>query len=421
MTAFIKKRFVRHLAFYTGFAFLNKGISFLLIPLFTRYLTPEDYGIYALFLTAVLVCEPLLSFCVHDAIGNVYFDQSRFTIREYVSTFLLFSACMFALQTSCLGLFVLFPLSAFKVPGFLLLAPLVSMSNIIIVLLAWMWQLTERPVPYGKFNFCFLLSQLLLQVYVTAFLKLGWRGVLFAQGTLAFVTILVGLVLLRKNDWIGLTFNKSCLRLGLKFGLGYIPNVLAVRLNDSTGKWFVARGFDLASTGIYSAGQKLGMIVGVYNSSFISAYRPWLFKKLTAGDAKERRKILLSVALAFASIISFACAGSLGMYLFSGFFLGESFKNAVVYVFWSTFAYALYGMYCVVSLFIYNTGKSWILSLLTVTTAGLNILFTWRFIKTSGMIGAAYAPVLAWAITLVLSIVVAAQLWKNKPPLGNVK
>jgi Na+-driven multidrug efflux pump len=78
-------------------------------------------------------------------------------------------------------------------------------------------------------------------------------------------------------------------------------------------------------------------------------------------------------------------------------------------------------MYCVVSLFIYNTGKSWILSLLTVTTAGLNVLFTWRFIKAFGMIGAAYAPVLAWAITLVVSIAVVVQLWKNRPPLGNIK
>jgi O-antigen/teichoic acid export membrane protein len=320
---------------------------------------------------------------------------------------------MFVLQVSLLGLLILFPPGIFKVPGFLLLAPLISMSYIIIALLSWMWQLTERPVPYGKFNFFYLLSQLLLQVYVTVFLKLGWRGVLFAQGTLAFVTILVGLVLLRRNNWIGLTFNKNCLSFGLKFGIGYIPNVLAVRLNDSVGKWFVAQRFDLSSTGIFSAGQKLGMIMGVYNSSFISTYRPWLFKKLTERAARDRGKIQLSVVLAFVSILIFACVGSMGMYLFSGFFLGENFKSALAYVFWSTFAYALSGMYGVISLFIYHTGKSWILSLITVSTAGLNILFTWHFIRTFGMIGAAYAPALAWAIMLVVSVVVVAQLGRG--------
>jgi len=71
-------------------------------------------------------------------------------------------------------------------------------------------------------------------------------------------------------------------------------------------------------------------------------------------------------------------------------------------------------MYNVVSLFIYQTGKSWILSLLTVTAVGLNALCTWYFIRVFGLIGAAYAPVLAWAVTLVLSIAVAIKLMKSR-------
>ena len=75
--------------------------------------------------------------------------------------------------------------------------------------------------------------------------------------------------------------------------------------------------------------------------------------------------------------------------------------------------YALNGMYNVVSLFIYQTGKSWLLSLLTMTAVGLNALFTWHFLGVYGLIGAAYAPVLAWAATLALAVVVVIKLMKK--------
>ncbi|MDR2527458.1 MAG: oligosaccharide flippase family protein [Synergistaceae bacterium] len=410
----IKRRFVKHLAFYTLFAFLNKGMSFLLTPLFTRYLSPEDYGIYALFLTAIMISDPFISFCVGDVIGNVYYKPSEYPIREYVSAFLFFCAGTFGLQILGLAGLILSPLGKFDVLPWLLLAPLAALSGIVTGVLYGMWQLKENPVSYGVFNFCYILTQLLLQVGATVVLRLGWRGVLAAQGLLALLTLPVALALLARNGWLGFCFNKKCLRFGLKFGLGFIPNVLAVRLNDSIGRLLISQTLNLAETGVYSVGQKLGAVMNVYNQAFFNTYRPWLLKKL-AGDARrERRKIVLSVALSFASTTAFAWAGSLCVYLFSEFILGKGFERSIVFVFWSASAYALNGMYNVVSLFIYQTGKSWILSLLTVTTVGLNALGAWRFLRVFGLIGAAYAPVLAWTATLALSIAVAAKLMKRR-------
>jgi O-antigen/teichoic acid export membrane protein len=404
-------RFFKHLAFYVGFAFLSKGLAFLLVPLFTRYLTPEEYGIYALFLMAVLIDEPLFSFCAFSAIGHVYYNP-RYDIGEYVSTFVVFCAGTFAAQMAVVGGGVFSP--AFGFPAWLLCVPVVALSNIMTGILNNMWQLREKPFSYGLFNFFYMLSQLLLQVGAAVFLRLGWRGVLGAQVSLALLTIPLAGALLRKNGWLKWRFSGECLRFGLKFGAGMMPNAFAVRFNDSTGKFFMSQMFTLAETGIYAAGQKLGAVANVYNSSFVNTYRPWLFKKLAGDAARERRKIVLSVPLACVSMLLFAWGGSLCVYMFGGFILGGNFSEALVYVFWSASAYALSGMYGIVSLFIYHTGKSWILSLLTGTAVGLNALFTWRFLQVFGLMGAAYAPVLAWAATLALSVWTAVRLWKNR-------
>jgi O-antigen/teichoic acid export membrane protein len=370
-------------------------------------LAPEDYGIYALFLTAALICEPLLTLCVSDAIAHVYYNP-RYDTGEYISTFFIFCAGMFAAQMVCLwgGTF----LPVFAIPLWLLCAPVVALSNISVGVLGIIWQLQEKPVPYGRLNFCYFLSQLLLQMGAVVFLRLGWRGVLGAQVLLALLMIPLALLFLRKNGWLAPRFNKDCLRFGLKFGMALMPNAFAVRFNDSVGKLLLSQMFSMTEMGVYAAGQKLGGIVNVYNQAMGNTYRPWLFRKLADGFVRNRRKIILSVPLAFASTLLFAWGGSFCMYLFSGFIFGRDYSGAIVYVFWSASAYALNGMYNVVSLFIYHTGKSWILSLLTVTTVGLNVLFTWRFIQLYGIIGAAYAPILAWVITLVLSIMVVRKL-----------
>jgi O-antigen/teichoic acid export membrane protein len=405
------RRFLKHLVFYVGFAFLSKGLSFLLVPLFTRYLTPEEYGIYALFLMAVMICDPLLSVCVSDAIGHVYYNP-RYDIGEYVSTFFVFCAVTFAVQMAVVGGGTFSPALGF--PGWMLWVPVVALSNIMTSVLNNMWQLGEKPFFYGLFNFFYMLSQLLLQVGATVFLRLGWRGVLGAQVLLALLVIPLAVVLLRKNGWLKFCFRREYLRFGLKFGVGMMPNAFATRFNDSTGKFFMSQMFTLAETGIYAAGQKLGAVVNVYNLAFGNTYRPWLFRKLAGDAAKDRRKIALSVPFACGSTLLFAWGSSLCMYMFSGFILGKSFSEALIYVFWSASAYALNGMYNVMSLFIYHTGKSWILSLLTGTAVGLNAFFTWYFLRTFGMIGAAYAPVLAWGAALILSAAAALKLWVGK-------
>jgi len=411
---FTKQRFFKNFAFYTFFAFLNRGMSFLLIPLFTRFLTPEDYGIYALFLTAVLISEPFITLCVHDAIGIVYYKQEQFNINAYVSTFMFFCAGTILFQMMLIGSVLLAKPFGVILPTVFLLAPLVAFSYTMLYVLGLMWQLQETPIPFGKFNLFYTSSRLSLQMIVVAVLSGGWQGILWVQSILAVITILLGFMFLRKNGWLSLCFKWECLRYGLKFGVAFIPNAVSTRLNESIGRLLVGQKFDLSQVGIYSAGHKMGGIMGVYNQAFLMAYRPWILKKLSGDVRQERLKIILSVGFAFASIVGFALVGSLGMYMFSGFVLGENFEKSVVFVFWAVSSYSLHGMYNVVSLFIYQTGKSWILSLLTMTTVSVNALFTWYFLQAFGLIGAAYAPVLAWAFTLALAIAVAVKLVKSR-------
>ena len=60
---------------YFGSNFAVKAISFISIPIFTRVLTPADYGLLNLFTTYVGFFVILLTLNLHSSIGRYYFER----------------------------------------------------------------------------------------------------------------------------------------------------------------------------------------------------------------------------------------------------------------------------------------------------------------------------------------------------------
>src|SRR5688572_17372137 len=55
---------------------LTKLIGFLLLPLFTAYLTPDDYGVTSILALVTYVLVAVFSLGLGTAIGVVYFDKT---------------------------------------------------------------------------------------------------------------------------------------------------------------------------------------------------------------------------------------------------------------------------------------------------------------------------------------------------------
>lgn len=400
---FLRGRFLQHTAIYLVFSFFNKGTIFLLIPVFTRVLTPEEYGAYSLFLVGILICNPLMTLCVHDAAMLVYYHR-KFPICDYVSTFVFFCCIMLCLHW--VVLFFLIWKSA--LPVFLLAAPLVVFAQVLMVLLQYMWLVMECPLPFGVFNSAYIIGKFCLCILAVVFCRLGLVGIIGAELLAACFTVVAALCILKKNNWLGWRFDRRCLSFGLKLGLAYFPSVLAMNLNYSVGRFFLAGRFDLSEVGIYSIGERLGAVVGMYVDSLNNVYCPWLFRTLPAEGSG--RKVLLSVLGSALSVVLVAFVSVAGVYVLRRLLLGTKFSGSLVFVFWSACAYVLNGIYNLISNLIYYTEKTWILSALTVLAVSLNVLVTGVLIDYAGVVGVVYGPIAAWGVTLMAAIAVIVRL-----------
>ena len=81
-----KNIIVKSIGVYTLTNFLSKGISFLLIPLFTnpRYLTPSDNGVLSLFSTSMIFLVPFISLGMSQSAAADFFRKPK---KEFAEAF----------------------------------------------------------------------------------------------------------------------------------------------------------------------------------------------------------------------------------------------------------------------------------------------------------------------------------------------
>ena len=69
-----KSSFVKAGTLYTVGNILVKGLGFLSIPIFTRLMLPEDYGVYNVFMSYAAVVTIIVNVAFHTNLKNYKFD-----------------------------------------------------------------------------------------------------------------------------------------------------------------------------------------------------------------------------------------------------------------------------------------------------------------------------------------------------------
>lgn len=97
-------KLISNASVYTIGSMLQKAAAFLLIPLYTRHLTPSDYGIVGLAQSVQGVFSLLIGLGLYSALARLYFDyrDEPSRLRAYISTNLFFIVLFALISTASL-------------------------------------------------------------------------------------------------------------------------------------------------------------------------------------------------------------------------------------------------------------------------------------------------------------------------------
>lgn len=397
---------------YVGSNMLNRAVPFLLIPVLTRYLSPADVGITAMWVAAVGLAVPLVGMSTDTAIARRYFDREQIDFAGYVTN------CMYVLLVS--GLL----LAAVAVPlarplGALLSIPpawvwtvvAAAAGRYVVAVVLGYWQMRQKPVPYAVYSFALTALGLGLSVFLVVAAGWGWRGrVTGEMGSLAFAGAL-GILVLARGGWLRRApVDRAHLSDALRYGGGLIPHVYGGLLIATTDRLFLTHLVGVDETGLYVVGVQIAMLIGVLQQSFNQAWAPWLFgalKRDTAGTLRRVRRLtraynvaILALALGLAAVTPWLL----------GFFVGPEFRGAAPFVLWLALASAFEGMYKMVVNQVFYAGRTHRLATITLVTGLLNVGFAYALIRLNGAVGAAQATALSMLVSYLLTARLSARV-----------
>ncbi|MCM1122149.1 MAG: oligosaccharide flippase family protein [Eubacterium sp.] len=375
-------------------AFLQKGISVITTPVFTRLLSTVEYGRYNVFNSWLGIIGIFVSLNLSAGVytqGLVKFEEEAEVFSSSLQGLSVFlTACWTAVYFLFRGFWNrLFSLSTVQ---------MLSMLVMIWASAAFGFWAVEQRVHYQY--------RMLVFVTLAASVAKPAAGIFFVIHAEDKVTArILGLALVELVMYTGLFFAQMSRgrkfysfrfwKYALMFNLPLVPHYLSQTVLNSADRIMIERITGAGDAGIYSLAYSVALIMTLFNTALSQTLSPWIYQKIKAGKIKDIAPVayitLMVIAAVNILLIAFAPEAV-------AVFAPESYHSAVWVM--PPVAMSVYFMfsYDLFAKFAFYYEKTRFIMAASVTGAVLNIVLNYIFISRFGYRAAGYTTLFCYVV-----------------------
>jgi O-antigen/teichoic acid export membrane protein len=396
-------------------------ISFFLLPIYARYLTTSDYGVLALLLTIEVVTKVIFRWGIDGAFMRLYFDCPDQPARQRLAStqfYFLLVANGALLALGLIGAAWLGPY-LFHTDKYNWTMRLVLINTFVVgfyYLPFHVMRIESRTGTFMTLGVARSLATILMRLLLIIVFGWGVHGVVLSD---IVVTTAFTIVLLR---WfaplIRPVFSRELLRESLRFGLPRLPHGVAQQVISSADRYVLGRFVSLHELGLYSTGASFGQGLKLFLSSFEQAWAPFYFGVMGEPDAKQTLARVTTYGIVILSLLVSglaACARDLVTAA-----MPAAFHPAADVVPWIGLGVALQGVYLLTSIGLNITKHTEYYPMATAIAAATSIGANLALVPSFGIIGAAWANVMAYSVLSFVSWRFASRFYPMQYELGRV-
>lgn len=401
------KHLLGHSLIYGLGTSLNQALSLLILPLFTAYLSPEDYGINSFLTLLSTFLVGFLCLGLGNAINLVYFEQKTDEGRALVignSLFLLLPGVGVLVGVMGIGTeWISQQLFASNQYQFLvLLSVLSSIYTILGLPLNQVLQLEEKSKINVGISVAVTLTNLGLSTVLIAGYQLGILGRFLGHN----VGIMLMLLLALYFSWKSIAWRLDgvILKRLIRYGLPTIPGFLFYFMMQQGNIYFLKTFGSLKEVGLYSIGFTFGSALAIVVNAFLTAWPPffWQFQ-----DKLEEARTLFGKIMSYYLLL----VGGLSLCLYLGakplillFTSQSSYYAAYKIIGLSSTQSLLVGVGVIVSVETFLAKDIQITVYLQMFTTLIFLGLSWWLTASYLAEGAAWALILSQAVGIGLNI-----------------
>ena len=398
-----------------------KIIGFLLIPVYTRYLTTADYGVLALVSMYTQAMFVIMNLGQTVGIFRFYYDHDDDKGRERVIAAAIWIVFLFSVPLTLVPLAFSRQIAQVLLDDstlwfLVLLGTGTVLAKVLLRMPFSLMRAREESRRYATWSLIRSATATLLALVLVVAFHRGAEGVIAAQfvAEFAMCLFLTGATfrMLRSG------FRWMDIKQQLAFGLPLVPAGVAAFALDLADRWFIRYYYSVEDVGVYSLAYRFGEILLFIMTAFQLSWGPFAYSHRRDPKAPQL----------FAQLTSYLIAIYLFLWLGLATFATDLIRIMAPEPYWSAAAFIPIlglGMLFDGIVPMINLGpafaKRTILRTYTVITAAIiNVILNFLLIPRYGPAGAAWATMIAFAIQAALALVVSLRLYHVPYPYGRL-
>ena len=395
---------------------LQKGISFITVPVFTRLMTPEQYGQFSVYSSWNLILTIFATLNLSAGVFNNGMTKYPSDRSRYISSMQGLSTVV-----TLVLLAVYLPLQN-VINGFTGLSTvlmLIMFAEFLTVPAVMFWSARQKyEFKYiALFIYTFIVSVLSPGVSLLAVIFSDEKGIAKIMAV-ALVNICAGLFFYVVNAIKGKKFFvKEYWSFAFKFNLPLIPHYLSMVVLAQSDKIMIEKLFGEREVAIYSVAYSFSLIMNIITTSINSSYVPWTYRQLLVNDIKplKRTTTLLLIGVGLISLLPVILAPEV-MWIMApkeyseGVWIIPPIATSVFF----TFMYSLFGN---VEFYFEKTKFVMVASTLCAVT---NIILNAVFMPVFGYMAAGYTTMVCYMLFALVHYLFMRKVCKEKLGISSV-
>jgi len=399
------------LSFYTLISIGNQAVSFFLLPVLTKYLSPKEYGIISIFMAFISFTSPLIVFGIPTLIGIDFFKEKHNRLKEILSS-LFFLSALLALIIIIIFIFIgPYFVKLFHVPyNWLVSVPLFVFLTVVPQSVSVLLRSKNKPFQFALFESPQSILKILLSIILVVHFDLHWQGRLYSLLITNVLFFILGIFILYKMNFMSMKIRFNKIIEGLKFGAGLIPHSTSNQLIRMSDRLFIVSICGPTAAGMYAVGWQIASIVLVLLNAFNLAWAPYLFEKLSKQSPHNNIILVKNSYYVILLFLVFIIGLNFISPIIYKYFVDPKYYESIKFVKWLSIGFFFASIYLTVIDYIFYEKKAYLLSTITTVNLAIHASLNYVLVHKYGPIGASYAFAITMFVVMCLAFITSYKV-----------
>ena len=410
-----KKQLIKNTGIIGIGTILSKLFTFLLLPLYTAYLTTSEYGYIDLLQTIANLLIPILSLELYCAVFRFIIEEKDEKARnKIIGTSFFINAGVVVLFLLVIAVLTVF---------FNFKNPVVFSVYFVSLMIFTSLQSTIRGYGNNKFfsivSFFNTALALILNIVFIIVLKYNALSILYAfsiSNTLAIIIILIRMPLLKAIKLAN--YDKKIANKMIKYSLPLIPNEISWWVANTSDRLIISKVIGLSANGIYAVANKIPVIYtalfGIFNTAWVEA----VSRGIEDDNSEEFINDMYKKCF---KLFSCMCIGIIcTMSVLFNILIGKDYIDSYIHIYILMIAIFFNSLSSLIGSILTGYKETKIIGGTTIIGAVVNLIINILLIKCMGLYAASLSTLISYIVIFIARNIRVNKIIKLEYPIKYI-